>query len=98
VTRQVGRGKQAADPTRVGIDDKPSRGQDVVSISASFKKMKVFLSETRSELKKVTFPARDEVISTTVVVIITSIIFAFYLWMVDIVIIKVYEGIIRVLG
>jgi preprotein translocase subunit SecE len=31
-------------------------------------------------------------------VIITSIIFAFYLWMVDIVIIKVYEGIIRVLG
>jgi preprotein translocase subunit SecE len=70
----------------------------VVSISGSFKKIKVFLSETRSELKKVTFPARDEVISTTVVVIITSIIFAFYLWMVDIVIIKVYEGIIRVLG
>jgi len=70
----------------------------VVSISGSFKKIKVFLSETRSELKKVTFPARDEVISTTVIVIITSIIFAFYLWMVDIVIIKVYEGIIRVLG
>ncbi|MGB5160546.1 MAG: preprotein translocase subunit SecE [Thermoanaerobaculia bacterium] len=70
----------------------------MVSISGSFKKIKVFLSETRSELKKVTFPARDEVISTTVVVIITSIIFAFYLWMVDIVIIKVYEGIIRVLG
>ncbi|MGB5295807.1 MAG: preprotein translocase subunit SecE [Thermoanaerobaculia bacterium] len=70
----------------------------MVSISGSFKKIKVFLSETRSELKKVTFPARDEVISTTVVVIITSIIFAFYLWVVDIVIIKVYEGIIRVLG
>jgi len=70
----------------------------VVSISGSFQKVKVFLSETRSELKKVTFPARDEVISTTVVVIITSIIFAFYLWVVDIVIIKVYEGIIRVLG
>ena len=70
----------------------------MVSISGSFKKIKVFLSETRSELKKVTFPARDEVISTTVIVIITSIIFAFYLWMVDIVIIKVYEGIIRVLG
>ena len=70
----------------------------MVSISESFKKIKAFLSETRSELKKVTFPARDEVISTTVIVIITSIIFAFYLWMVDIVIIKVYEGIIRVLG
>lgn len=60
--------------------------------------IKTFLSETRSELKKVTFPPRDEVISTTIVVIITSIIFAFYLWMADIVIIKLYEGIIRVLG
>jgi len=70
----------------------------VVSISEGYKKIKTFLSETRSELKKVTFPPRDEVISTTIVVIITSIIFAFYLWMADIVIIKLYEGIIRVLG
>jgi preprotein translocase subunit SecE len=70
----------------------------VVSISEGFKKIKAFLSETRSELKKVTFPPRDEVISTTIVVIITSVIFAFYLWMADIVIIKLYEGIIRVLG
>ncbi len=70
----------------------------MVSISEGYKKIKVFLSETRSELKKVTFPPRDEVISTTIVVIITSVIFAFYLWMADIVIIKLYEGIIRVLG
>jgi preprotein translocase subunit SecE len=70
----------------------------VVSISEGFKKIKAFLSETRSELKKVTFPPRDEVISTTIVVIITSVIFAFYLWVADIVIIKLYEGIIRVLG
>ena len=70
----------------------------MVTISEGYKKIKVFLSETRSELKKVTFPPRDEVISTTIVVIITSVIFAFYLWMADIVIIKLYEGIIRVLG
>jgi len=70
----------------------------VVSISEGIKKVRAFLSETRSELKKVTFPPRDEVISTTIVVIITSVIFAFYLWMADIVIIKLYEGIIRVLG
>ncbi len=70
----------------------------MVSISEGYKKIKTFLSETRSELKKVTFPPRDEVISTTIVVIITSVIFAFYLWMADIVIIKLYEGIIRVLG
>jgi preprotein translocase subunit SecE len=76
----------------------PSRGQDVVSISEGVKKIKTFLAETRSELKKVTFPGRDEVISTTIVVIITSVIFAFYLWVADIVIIKLYEGVIRVLG
>ena len=70
----------------------------MVSISEGYKKIKTFLSETRSELKKVTFPPRDEVISTTIVVIITSVIFAFYLWMADIVIIKLYEGMIRVLG
>jgi preprotein translocase subunit SecE len=56
------------------------------------------VSETRSELKKVTFPSRDEVVATTIVVLIASVIFAFYLWVSDIVILKVYEGIYRVLG
>ena len=60
--------------------------------------MKTFLSETRAEVKKVTFPSREEVMSTTVVVIIASFIFAFYLWMADIVILRVYEGIYRVLN
>ena len=66
-----------------------------MSITGMWNKGKTFLSETRSEVKKVTFPSRDEVLSTTVVVVITSVIFAFYLWMADIVIIKVYEGMIR---
>jgi preprotein translocase subunit SecE len=61
-------------------------------------KTKTFLSETRSEIKKVTFPSRDEVLATTVVVVVTSVIFAFYLWLADIVIIKVYEGMIRLVS
>ena len=60
--------------------------------------MRTFLAETRSELKKVTFPSRDEVVATTIVVLIASVIFAIYLWVSDIVILKVYEGIYRVLG
>ena len=60
--------------------------------------MKTFLSEVRSELKKVTFPSREEVLATTVVVVVTSAIFAFYLWFADIVIIQIYEGMIRMLG
>ena len=55
-------------------------------------------AETVAELRKVTWPTRKETSQATIVVIITSVIFAFYLWMADIVIIKLYEGIIRVLG
>jgi len=68
------------------------------SITKGWKKLTTFLSETRAEVKKVTFPSREEVMSTTVVVIVASFIFAFYLWAADIVILKVYEGIFRVLS
>jgi len=44
---------------------------------------RAFLHEVRSELKKVTWPSRQEVSSTTLVVIATSIFFGFYLWGLD---------------
>jgi preprotein translocase subunit SecE len=46
---------------------------------------RAFLQDVRSELKKVTWPSRKEVYSTTLVVIATSIFFGFYLWGLDIV-------------
>ena len=46
---------------------------------------RAFLQEVRSELKKVTWPSRKEVYSTTLVVIATSIFFGFYLWGLDLV-------------
>ena len=46
---------------------------------------RAFFTEVRSELKKVTWPSRKEVYSTTLVVIATSILFGFYLWGLDIV-------------
>ena len=46
---------------------------------------RAFLTEVRSELKKVTWPSRGEVYSTTLVVIATSIFFGFYLWGLDLV-------------
>jgi preprotein translocase subunit SecE len=46
---------------------------------------RAFLQEVRGELKKVTWPSRKEVYSTTLVVIATSIFFGFYLWGLDIV-------------
>jgi preprotein translocase subunit SecE len=44
-----------------------------------------FLKETRAELKKVTWPSRNEVTSTTIVVIIATVFFGFYLFFMDII-------------
>jgi preprotein translocase subunit SecE len=46
-------------------------------------KAKEFFSDVRSEWRKVSFPTRDEVVGTTIVVVITSSIFAVYLWAAD---------------
>ena len=45
--------------------------------------MRVFLSEVRNELKRVTWPSQKEVYATTVVVILTSIFFGLYLFLLD---------------
>jgi preprotein translocase subunit SecE len=50
-----------------------------------------FLPEVVAEMRKVSFPSRQEVIGTTGVVLVTSVIFAVYLWGVDLVILRVYE-------
>ena len=44
---------------------------------------RLFLSEVRNELKRVTWPTRAEVYATTVVVILTSIFFGLYLFILD---------------
>jgi len=57
-----------------------------------------FLSEVRTEMRKVSFPTRDEVVGTTIVVIVTSVIFAVYLWIADLLIRQGYVGLIKVLS
>jgi preprotein translocase subunit SecE len=44
---------------------------------------KSFLSDVRNEMRKVTFPRRKEVQATTMVVIITVIIFGVYFFVID---------------
>ena len=53
------------------------------------------LSEVRSELKKVTWPSRKEVYSTTLVVIATSIFFGFYLWGLDLAMSRVLSLVLK---
>ena len=50
-----------------------------------FNELKSFFAEVRAELKKVTWPSKAEVKNTTVVVILTTVFFGFYLYGLDIV-------------
>ena len=62
---------------------------------AAVGRLGVFLGEVRTEMKKVTFPSREEVIGTTGVVLITSVIFAIFLWIADLVIQRLYQSLIQ---
>jgi preprotein translocase subunit SecE len=50
-----------------------------------YKRFINFLKDTRAELKKVTWPSRNEVYSTTIVVIIATVFFGFYLFFMDVI-------------
>jgi preprotein translocase subunit SecE len=58
-------------------------------------KAKDFLKEARSEMRKVSFPTRDEVVGTTIVVIVTSFIFAAFLFLADQLIVYGYQGLVN---
>jgi preprotein translocase subunit SecE len=48
-----------------------------------FERARLFLSEVRNELKRVTWPSSKEVYATTVVVILVSLFFGLYLFSLD---------------
>ena len=67
-------------------DGKPSVvGGAIGWLPRKFGEGRSFLSEVKSELKKVSWPGKKEVYSTTLVVIATSVFFGFYLWGLDLV-------------
>ncbi len=50
-----------------------------------YKRLTHFLKDVKAEANKVTWPARHEVYSTTLVVIIATIFFGFYLFFMDLI-------------
>ena len=56
--------------------------------------VKQFLADARGELKKVTWPTRKELLSTTAVVIVLVLLIAFYLGIVDFGLVKVIKNVI----
>ena len=50
-----------------------------------YKRFWAFIKEAWAEMKKVTWPSRAEVMNTTLVVIILTVFFGFYLFFMDVV-------------
>jgi preprotein translocase subunit SecE len=50
-----------------------------------------FFRDTNSEMKKVTWPTKNEVVGTTAVVIVATIVFALFLWGCDLLFYKAID-------
>ena len=61
-------------------------------------RMRLFLSEVRNELKRVTWPSQKEVTATTIVVILTSAFFGIYLFALDFGLLRLVQWIFRTFG
>ena len=59
---------------------------------------RLFLSEVRNELKRVTWPSQKEVYATTVVVILVSIFFGVYLFALDQLLLNLFEWFLHKFG
>ena len=58
-------------------------------------RLREFLKDVRSEMRKVVWPSRPEVQSTTIVVLVTVFIFAAYFWLVDNIIGRAVEAVLH---
>ena len=67
-------------------------------VAGWFNRARRFLTDVRSELGRVTWPTRREVWATTVVVILTSLLFGIYLYSVDIALTRLVEWIYTRVG
>ena len=65
----------------VMADEQQNSGMD--QFKAQPARLAEFLKDVRAEMRKVISPSREEVQSTTIVVIVTVFIFAAYFWLVD---------------
>ena len=54
-------------------------------------KLVAFFRDVEQEIRKTSFPSKDEVFGTTIVVLVTSFVFAFYLWIADLVIVELFK-------
>jgi preprotein translocase subunit SecE len=83
----------------MAVNSSPTTLDNVkVAAGGRFERARLFLSEVRNELKRVTWPSQKEVYATTVVVIATSVFFGLYLFALDSVLLALFQWILRKFG
>jgi len=55
--------------------------------------MRAYLKDVRGEMKKVTWPSKDDMIKTTIAVIVISLFFGAYLFGVDFIFSRIFQRI-----
>ncbi len=68
------------------------------SVTGWWGRTRRFLSEVRNETARVTWPSRKEVYATTIVVVLTSVLFGVYLWGVDLLLTAILGWVYTALG
>lgn len=58
-----------------------------------FQKINKFLQEVKQEMSKVSWPTRNELKGTTVIVIVLTIILSVFIWLTD----KLLEGLLNII-
>ena len=82
----------------MNLDVHMAADETTTLVTGRFERARLFLSEVRNELKRVTWPSQKEVYATTVVVILTSLFFGLYLFAVDQVFFNLIQWIFRRFG
>jgi len=70
----------------------------LTTATSNWNRFTSFLSDVRSEMRKVVTPSRKEVESTTTVVIITVFVFGLFFWLTDLVFSNAVQQILHRLG
>ena len=84
---------------RTNVAEEPGRLETVKEAAGGrFERARLFLSEVRNELKRVTWPSQKEVYATTIVVILTSAFFGVYLFLLDLGINEVVQWVLQRFG
>ena len=73
-------------------------GEARENVTGWWNRSRTFLTEVRNELKRVTWPTQKEVYATTVVVILTSVFFGVYLFLIDTIFFNAVQWILRRFG